>query len=737
CYLGRLGAGVQLEQAVEWVQTLFPGDSVLSALTPTQMARKLIGQRNRSGWGLLLLIEVFVGAAILTINMITFLERRRELAVLKTLGMSNSQISLMLGTEILGATGAGLVIGGQVIRLAGARASWMVEISASSLARLHLLGAMLSLVATGLAVAVPVVMARVAAVNELLFARTIPIARQTVNQVEHTYSWVVERERSEGVRLLRLDLVDGDFDGILMKSPGDKVKRGEVIASLDTMFGFHRKQWASPCDGRIVEYEAVSGYMVIQPNERLAPVSIQVQTFQAGPAHSPGNWQAAGARSRLQPVPTTMSSATVPRGRVVWWKRPAVLGGVLCAMLAVSGLGMLMPRGLPVTNYPFASPYPSYEQWVNDLRLLASDHPDLVRLSVLGQTHEGREILGLTITDFAAGDDTTKPGFLLIAGQHANEAIGWQVGLAVLEQLLDDYGTQTEAAEILKQKAIYAVPMVNPDGYEIFTKVTTMHRANGRPIVDNDGDGQFNEDPSIFPSGAYLRSRVRFAQDWLLEHADDPFVLGWQEHAREEGTNYRLLHGPDQQTYVQVDQDGDGRQAEDPHDGVDPNRNFAANWRKLGIIGEYGGEEPWSDAESRAVRDLVLAHPNIRQAVDLHSGQEQILFPYAFGSAKAPDHERFLTWGNTMRPNELIKVQPYHKLNEHSGTAMDWLYSQGIKPFVFEVYHGRVEYRVYYGGTYGYDWNSEWIYNPRDDAARQTVIERWVPVIYEWMAVSP
>ena len=62
--------------------------------------------------------------------------------------------------------------------------------------------------------------------------------------------------------------------------------------------------------------------------------------------------------------------------------------------------------------------------------------------------------------------------------------------------------------------------------------------------------------------------------------------------------------------------------------GVDLNRNFSIGWNKNNNTGSniYGGEAPFSEAETRAIKDFVDVHDNITIAFDYHS-QGNVFFP--------------------------------------------------------------------------------------------------------------
>ncbi|NPA27835.1 MAG: peptidase, partial [Epsilonproteobacteria bacterium] len=128
--------------------------------------------------------------------------------------------------------------------------------------------------------------------------------------------------------------------------------------------------------------------------------------------------------------------------------------------------------------------------------------------------------------------------------------------------------------------------------------------------------------------------------------------------------------------------------------GVDLNRNFSIGWQKVKDTSSnvYGGEEPFSEAETRAIKEFVDSHPNITIALDYHS-QGNVFFP-----AHKFKHEAEIdgTDMNAIAANmndEFVKVTG-RKYGIHrgkppatliSGSGREYYYSKGIKALVVEV----------------------------------------------------
>jgi hypothetical protein len=80
--------------------------------------------------------------------------------------------------------------------------------------------------------------------------------------------------------------------------------------------------------------------------------------------------------------------------------------------------------------------------------------------------------------------------------------------------------------------------------------------------------------------------------------------------------------------------------------GVDLNRN----WDGPGS-GEdpYGGPYPFSEPETAALRDFLLANPTVLVHTDIHGYVPYIMWPWAHTATHCPDHDTFLAIASEMR----------------------------------------------------------------------------------------
>ncbi len=107
-----------------------------------------------------------------------------------------------------------------------------------------------------------------------------------------------------------------------------------------------------------------------------------------------------------------------------------------------------------------------FRSLTDDLFALAEEYPQIVRVVSLGQSHEGRQIWAIKLSDDVSSEDPTEPETLFIGGQHAREWIGVEVPFLIAQYLAQHYTTNEQVTRLLDNLEIWIVPMVNPDGHE-------------------------------------------------------------------------------------------------------------------------------------------------------------------------------------------------------------------------------------------------------------------------------
>ena len=143
----------------------------------------------------------------------------------------------------------------------------------------------------------------------------------------------------------------------------------------------------------------------------------------------------------------------------------------------------LAPASVAAADFPPAnSGYHTYAEMVAEINQAQADHPDLVEIFSIGQSHQGRELWAAKVSDNVA-DDEDEPEILLDSLHHAREHISLEQTLAVLRWLTDDYGSDETVTRLVDSREIWIVFAVNPDGaeYDLTGSPYRVWRKNRQP----------------------------------------------------------------------------------------------------------------------------------------------------------------------------------------------------------------------------------------------------------------
>ncbi|MBZ9538755.1 M14 family metallopeptidase [Modicisalibacter tunisiensis] len=273
----------------------------------------------------------------------------------------------------------------------------------------------------------------------------------------------------------------------------------------------------------------------------------------------------------------------------------------------------------------FRSGYLDYAALTRRLEGWAAAYPELVALSSIGTTPEGREIWVLTV---GPEPQRSRPAVWVDGNMHGAELAGSSVALAVAEAALALHlgpgvlpGGPTDAfpehlpehlRAFLRDVPFYICPRLSPDGAEPVLRRGGFVRSAPRPSQgapdlprwrhqDLDGDGRCRYLRLPDPAGDFVAS-PQHPGLMLPRRVEDP--------------------PPYWRLYPEGVIDGwDGETIPEPQwlEGTpDFNRNFPWDWHaEPGQVG--AGPYPGSEPETRAVIEFAVAHPQLYAWLNLHT----------------------------------------------------------------------------------------------------------------------
>ncbi|MBI4606683.1 MAG: peptidase M14 [Planctomycetes bacterium] len=365
---------------------------------------------------------------------------------------------------------------------------------------------------------------------------------------------------------------------------------------------------------------------------------------------------------------------------------------------AAAALALLESGGVsraPAEEPPAASPprlrfdrFYTYDEATRALQALEKAHPRFLSLRSIGKSVEGRDLWLMTVANPATGPEERKAAMYIDANIHGNEVQGTEVCLYTIQHLVEGYERLPRVRELVDERVFYILPMVNPDGRaHWFEGPNTRHSSrSGKKPVDDDGDGLFDEDglDDIDGDGEVLDMWIRDPHGTHKRSPDDPRLL---VRVKPGEAGELVYLGPEG-----IDNDGDGRINEDGPGGYDMNRNWPADWQPQPH--QHGaGDYPLSLPETRAIAELILAHPNIAGVQAYHNAGGLILRgpgDDALGEYPDPDVRVYDALGQT---GEF--VLPFYRysvlwrdLYRVHGGFINWTYDElGIFSFTNELWN--------------------------------------------------
>lgn len=118
-----------------------------------------------------------------------------------------------------------------------------------------------------------------------------------------------------------------------------------------------------------------------------------------------------------------------------------------------------------------------------DLYALEDSYPNLIRISIIGESLEGRNIYALKISDNVHSDES-EAEVIFIGCHHAREWISVEIPYLLAKYLVENYASDPQVQNLVDQSEIWIVPLLNPDGLEYSIHFYRYWRKNRRDNRD-------------------------------------------------------------------------------------------------------------------------------------------------------------------------------------------------------------------------------------------------------------
>ncbi|MCK4266758.1 MAG: zinc carboxypeptidase, partial [Thermoplasmata archaeon] len=237
-----------------------------------------------------------------------------------------------------------------------------------------------------------------------------------------------------------------------------------------------------------------------------------------------------------------------------------------------------------------------------------ASYPDLVEVTVIGTSWEGRDIHAVKVSDNVTVDEA-EPEVLIMGMHHAREWMSVEVPMYYLNDLVHNYGTDARATWMVDNREIYIVPIINPDGY-VYSQ-----------------------------------------------------TIDWRKNRRDNG---------DGTWGVDLNRNYDGAQNGD----TDGNWGEGAGTSHVTSSEVYCGPAPFSEPETQAIRDLVIAR-DFQCTISYHSHAEYVIWPWGYtdsGTVMAPHSASLSELGNQYASFNGYTTMQSGDWYPTTGDTDDWMY---------------------------------------------------------------
>jgi len=212
-----------------------------------------------------------------------------------------------------------------------------------------------------------------------------------------------------------------------------------------------------------------------------------------------------------------------------------VLGYSVSVLPREKHLGQLapLPGEEPPSKAAVPTMYHTYETLTSELQAIASLHPELVRVSSIGQSTQNRELWVVKISDNPDLEED-EPEVAYLAAMHGDEVVGKELCIGLINYLVDNYGTDQRVTDLVDGTEIWILPSMNPDG----TALAQRYNAGGVDL-NRDFPDHF-ADPVNTPEGRAPETKA--VMEWTASRS---LNLAANMHGGELVVNYPFDNNPE------------------------------------------------------------------------------------------------------------------------------------------------------------------------------------------------
>ncbi|MCP4593765.1 MAG: hypothetical protein GY842_23785 [bacterium] len=155
--------------------------------------------------------------------------------------------------------------------------------------------------------------------------------------------------------------------------------------------------------------------------------------------------------------------------------------------LVVLTAGMLVALGATSVK---AQSWTDYDDIGPDLLNWENTYPSICKRYDLGLSVGGRSLWAMRISDNVSQEED-EPEFKYVSTMHGDEIVGTKMCMMLIEEMLTNYGSDSQIDNIIDEVDLWIVPLMNPDGYDKASR--TRYNNNGVDLNRNFPEGTYGD----------------------------------------------------------------------------------------------------------------------------------------------------------------------------------------------------------------------------------------------------
>jgi len=171
-----------------------------------------------------------------------------------------------------------------------------------------------------------------------------------------------------------------------------------------------------------------------------------------------------------------------------------------------------------------------------------SKYPQLTKIIIIGKSEGNTDLLVLRIAAKNQVDPDSRTAVFVSANLEGTHLVGTEAALMLAQKLLTKYNADAKITQLLKNRTVYVAPLLNPDAAKHYCAEVRIERTTNNKPTDDDTDGLMDEDgpDDLNKDGQITQMRVKDPEGKWLPHPNESRLMKKADPAKGETGVYKI-----------------------------------------------------------------------------------------------------------------------------------------------------------------------------------------------------